>query len=171
VAVDHELTATGWIVERVDLAFRLSGKPGPPRAADQARDREVLAEQLADLRKRIGGPVYFGGHSYGGRQGSMLLAEQPDLADGLLLMSYPLHPPGKPDQLRIEHLPSLKVPVLLVSGSKDEFGTVEELTNAVDLIGSKRKRLSIVEGARHDLKSGKSGVAKKIAQEFTEFCG
>lgn len=169
IALDLELTALGWTVERVNLAFRESGKPGPPRAADQVRDREQLAVQLTDLRARTNGLVCLGGHSYGGRQGSMLLAEQPGLADGLLLMGYPLHPPGKPEQLRVEHLPKLVAPVLFVSGTKDEFGTPEDLRAAVAMTASARKELLLIDGARHDLKSGKGGVAGRIAAEFHRF--
>jgi len=93
--------------------------------------------------------VFLGGQSYGGRQASMLLAEE-KLADGLLLLSYPLHAPAKPDQARIQHLPKLNVPTLFVSGARDPFGTIEELEAARNLIPSKTQLL-IVEGAGHDL--------------------
>jgi predicted alpha/beta-hydrolase family hydrolase len=168
VAVDVELTKLGWIVERVDLAFRIAG--GSPRPATSGKDREGLAAGLEALRPRVD-RLFLGGHSYGGRQGAMLLAEKgPGFVEGLLLMGYPLHPPGKPEQLRTAHFPELRTPTMFVSGSKDEFGTVEEMSAALALIPG-RKELVTVEGARHDLKSGKSGVALRIATEFARFVG
>ena len=74
------------------------------------------------LRGRVGGPVVLGGHSYGGRQATMLAAEEPGVAEALLLLSYPLHPPNKPAQLRTAHFPQLRTPALFVSGTKDPFG-------------------------------------------------
>lgn len=168
VAVEAEFAKLGWIVERVNLEFRVSGgRPGFQAEKDQAG----LARDLAALRGKCD-RVFFGGHSYGGRQGSMLLASQPELAEAALLMGYPLHPPGKPEQARTAHFGELRVPAMFVSGTKDEFGTVAELEAAVALIGGgARTRLVTVEGARHDLKGGKAGVADRIAREFVEFVG
>ena len=98
----------------------------------------------------------------------MLLAERPKLADGLLLLAYPLHPPGKPAQLRTAHFPELRVPVLFVSGGKDEFGSEEELRLAMQAIPSRRKTLRIFLGLRHDLGGGRKGVAGLIAAAFQE---
>ncbi|ERB50563.1 hypothetical protein N806_05065 [Rhodococcus sp. P27] len=98
----------------------------------------------------VPGPVLLGGHSYGGRQASMLAAENPGLVDGLVLLSYPLHPPKKPEKLRTEHLPDLNTPTVVVHGSKDEFATTEEIQAALDLVPA-ATRLVEFEGARHDL--------------------
>jgi len=97
--------------------------------------------------------VYLGGHSYGGRQASMLAAESPGLVEALLLLSYPLHPPKKPEQLRTAHFPQLHTPALFVSGTKDEFATVDELKSALALIPAQTE-LQIIEGAGHDLMKG-----------------
>ena len=80
----------------------------------------------------------------------MLSAEEPDLVAGLLLLSYPLHPPRKPEQLRTQHLPDLRTASLFVHGTRDPFGTVEEMEAALQLIPA-RKELMAVEGAGHDL--------------------
>jgi len=80
----------------------------------------------------------------------MLCAAEPDLVSGLLLLSYPLHPPRKPEQLRIQHLPNLRTPSLFVHGTRDPFGTVEEITKALQLIPAKTELMK-VEGAGHDL--------------------
>jgi uncharacterized protein len=80
----------------------------------------------------------------------MLCAEEPELVFGLLLLSYPLHPPRKPEQLRVQHLPNLRTTSLFVQGTRDPFGSVEEITEAIKLISAKVE-LMTVEGAGHDL--------------------
>jgi hypothetical protein len=102
------------------------------------------------MRKRVAGRIFLGGHSYGGRQATMLCAADPGLVSGLLLLSYPLHPPRKPEQLRTQHFPQLRNPNLFVHGTRDAFGSIEELTRALQLIPAKTE-LMTVEGAGHDL--------------------
>ena len=106
--------------------------------------------------------IYLGGHSYGGRQSSMLCAEHSEdeleLVAGLLLLSYPLHPPRKPEQQRTQHLPNLRTNTLFVHGTRDPFGTIAELEQALKMIPAKTKLLT-VEGAGHDL--GFKGKAKR----------
>ncbi len=80
----------------------------------------------------------------------MLCAEKPDLVAGLLLFSYPLHPPRKPAQLRVQHLPQLQVPALFVHGTRDPFGSIEEMESALKMIPA-RTELIKVDGAGHDL--------------------
>jgi predicted alpha/beta-hydrolase family hydrolase len=150
-------------VVRYDLPFRQQRK-GPPRPGDAARDRSGLQQQMIILRAQSAGPVYMGGASYGGRQASMLAAEQPGIADGLLLLSYPLHAPGKPEQPRTAHLPKIDVPVLFVHGTRDPFGSIDEIESARKLIPA-RTQLVLVEGAGHDLK----GAAAIVAAAFREF--
>jgi predicted alpha/beta-hydrolase family hydrolase len=124
------------------------------------------------MKATIPGSVYLAGHSYGGRQSSMLCAEEPDLVPGLLLLSYPLHPPRKPEQQRTQHLPSLRTPTLFVQGTRDPFGSIAELEQALKMIPAKTK-LVAVEGAGHDL--GFKGKMKNdqlptlIFSEFTKF--
>jgi uncharacterized protein len=132
--------------------------------------------------------IYLGGHSYGGRQCSMLCAELAEngpnsIVDngeadalvrlaGLLLLSYPLHPPRKPEQQRTQHLPNLHTPALFVHGTRDPFGSIAELEQALKMIPAKTKLLPI-EAAGHDL--GFKGKAKKeelpslIFSEFAKF--
>jgi predicted alpha/beta-hydrolase family hydrolase len=165
-AIADRLEANGIAAHRFNLPFRASGK-GPPRPADAARDREGIREVARMLRDKHKVPVYLGGHSYGGRQTSMLAAEDPDVAAGLLLMSYPLHPPGKPDQLRTAHLPSLRVPALFVSGTRDTFGTTDELTRHIAAIPA-QTWLESIEGAGHGLASTARipAVADRIVAAF-----
>lgn len=168
-ALAETLAGAGFTVLRCDLPYRKARAYGPPRPADAVRDRLGLANAVGAVKKMSPGQVYLGGHSYGGRQASMLCAEQPELVEGLLLCSYPLHPPGKPDRLRTQHLPGLKLPVLFVHGTRDPFGTIEEVEAARQLIPGKTALLR-VEGAGHDLGfTGKTRRDELPAQIVAEF--
>src|SRR6476646_6320458 len=105
VRLAHAFAENGHLVLRYDLPFRLAGRGGPPPPAGQSRDREGVAAAIAAVRQIASGRVIAGGHSYGGRQTAMLAAERPGAADGLLLLSYPLHPPKKPEQKRTDYFP------------------------------------------------------------------
>jgi len=110
-----------------------------------------VSAAVAEVRKLAPRRVFAGGSSYGGRQTAMIAAERPGLADGLLLLSYPLHPPGKPEQLRTAYFPQWLTPALFVHGTRDPFGTIEELRTAIAAIPA---RVDILEvpSAGHDLK-------------------
>ncbi len=151
VSLSRAFCEAGLLVLRYDLPFRVARASGPPFPAAMARDREGIARAVQALRQRAKGHVFAGGHSYGGRQTAMIAAERPDLADGLLLLSYPLHPPKKPDQPRTGFFPEWRTPALFVHGSRDPFGTLEELRGAMKLIPA-RVDLLAVEGTGHDLK-------------------
>jgi predicted alpha/beta-hydrolase family hydrolase len=110
--------------------------------------------------------VFLGGHSYGGRMASMLLADAPTVADALLLLSYPLHPPKKPEQKRTAHFPSLRTPTVFVHGNKDEFATKQELLEAMDLIPATTELVEINGG--HSL-STKEADVKRMVESFLEF--
>jgi uncharacterized protein len=164
----------GWVVLRCDLPFRQNRAYGPPRAGDAARDREGLRNAVAAVRKMGCERVFLGGHSYGGRQATMLCAEQADLAKGLLLLSYPLHPPRKPEQLRVQHLPELRAPSLFVHGTRDPFGTIEEMESALKLIPAKTRLLQL-ENAGHDLgfkaKAMPDELVAGVVEAFVDFFG
>ena len=150
VALAEAFARAGFAVLRCDLPFRQQRPYGPPRPGDAVRDREGLKHAVAAMKKLFHGRLFLGGQSYGGRQASMLVAEETKLADGVLLLSYPLHPPGHPERLRTQHLPDIKVPVMFVSGTRDPFGTIDEIESARKLIPAKALLL-LVEGAGHDL--------------------
>ena len=95
-----------------------------------------------------GVPLALAGHSYGGRQCSMVAAEDAGIADALLLLSYPLHPPGETRKPRTGHFPELRTPALFVHGTRDPFGSVTEMEAALKLIPAKTK-LEVIEGAPH----------------------
>jgi len=164
--------AAGFTVLRCNLPYRQARPFGPPGPGDAARDRLGLKNAIAKLRGMMSGRIFLGGHSYGGRQSSMLCAEEPDVAAALLLLSYPLHPPRKPDQQRTQHLPDLRTPTLFVHGTRDPFGSIEELQRAIKMIPARTKLLP-VEGAGHDLgfkgKTKKEELPEQIVSEFTAF--
>lgn len=172
VAIDEALSAAGVKVTRINLPFRESRSSGSPRPGDAERDRKGLADAVQRAATESGGRVFLAGHSYGGRQSSMLVAEQPDLVSGLMLCSYPLHPPGKPDQLRTAHLPNLKVPTLFVHGTRDPFGSIDELRAAIALIPGRTELLQI-DRSGHELAAKRAtalaDVSGRIAAKFLEF--
>jgi hypothetical protein len=157
VALAEAFTDAGFTVLRCDLPFRQHRAFGPPRPSDAERDREGLKNAVGEMRKLVTGRIFLGGQSYGGRQATMLCAAEPKLADGLLLTSYPLHPPGKPQQLRVQHFHELRTPALFVEGTRDPFGSIEEVETALKLIPAKTRMLT-VDGVGHDL--GFSGKKK-----------
>lgn len=165
--------AAGFTVLRCDLPYRQSRSFGPPGPGEAARDRAGLKNALAAMN-RFSARLFLGGHSYGGRQSSMLAAERRDLATALLLLSYPLHPPRKPDQQRTQHLPDLRTPALFVSGTRDPFGSIAELTQALKIIPAKTNLLAI-EGAGHDLgfkgKSKHETLLQTVLAAFNDFLG
>jgi predicted alpha/beta-hydrolase family hydrolase len=169
-AVANAFADAGYFVLRCDLPFRQSRPHGPPFPAMAARDREGLRRAVEVLRPKTTGRVFLGGHSYGGRQATMLAAEQPQLAAGLLLLSYPLHPPRKPAELRTAHFPQLNTPALFVHGSRDPFGSQQELKAALALVPAQKMLLEL-EGAGHDLlgKKANDDLPLKIVQAFQEF--
>ncbi len=150
-----------WVL-RCDLPFRQRRPKGPPSPSTAAADRAGLRSAVEAMREVVAGPVFLGGQSYGGRQATMLAADEPDLAAGLLLFSYPLHPPGKPDRLRTEHFPRLQAPAVFVQGAADPFGSITELRSAISLIPA-ATRLIPIEGAGHDLKRGRFDLTPVVA--------
>jgi uncharacterized protein len=166
------LAEHGFTVLCFDLPFRQARPHGPPSPATANRDRDGLRRAVELMKQKVTGRTFLGGHSYGGRQATILLSEEPHLADGLLLLSYPLHPPRKPEQLRISHFPKISTPAFFVHGTHDPFGSIEEINSALKLLTGPHQ-LYEVAGAGHDLlpKTGGRELIKEIAQEFVKFQG
>jgi predicted alpha/beta-hydrolase family hydrolase len=151
VALAGAFADAGFLVLRYDLPFRYAAAKGPLNAAAQARDREGVLRAVDEVRKLAKGKIIAGGHSYGGRQTATAAADHPEMATGLLLLSYPLHPPDKPQQVRTDFFSRLRTPALFVHGSRDPFGSLEELRAALQLIPAKTDVLEVSGG--HDLKA------------------
>lgn len=162
VAVDEAVSALGLAVERMDFPYRLAGRSRPDTAAVL---EEAVRARVGLFAERIGagrGQLLLGGRSMGGRICSQVVAAGLP-ASGLLLISYPLHPPGRPDKLRTEHLPGLDVPCLFVSGTRDAFGTPAELEAATATIPGAVTHVWI-EGGDHGLRRKDAAVAEAVAE-------
>ncbi|MDG2111902.1 MAG: dienelactone hydrolase [Actinomycetota bacterium] len=138
-------------VRRHDFAYRRAGKKAPPRAPKLIAE---LIEDLPSIAAAMGVDprhMLIGGRSMGGRVCSMAVAEGLEVA-GLVLLSYPLHPPGKPDTLRVDHFADIGVPCLFVSGDNDPFGSPEEFGAHLPTIRGEVTSL-FLDGGRHDPKN------------------
>ncbi|MDT5181058.1 MAG: uncharacterized protein QOJ95_5256 [Mycobacterium sp.] len=140
----------GFLAVRYDLPYRRRRPKGPPSGSVTA-DQAGIVEAVELARTLTDGPVLAGGHSYGGRMTSMAVAD--GLAvDVLTLFSYPLHPPGRPERARTEHLPRITVPTVFTHGTSDPFGTIDELRAAAALVAAPTEVVEVT-GGRHDLGS------------------
>lgn len=148
-------------VARMDFPYRKAGRRAPDRAPvllDAVRQESAELVESSGIRPER---LALGGRSMGGRMCSMAVADGLP-ASALVLLSYPLHPPGKPDNLRIEHLPKLELPVLVVSGTKDPFGSPDELQHHLAAIPGPVTYVW-VEGAGHEWKGRDDEVATVVA--------
>lgn len=146
-----EWARRGYLAVRYNLPYRRRRPKGPP-SNSAASDQAGIAEAIAWARAQGHGPVIAGGHSYGGRMTSMVAAAHSAAPDVLTLFSYPLHPPGKPERARTEHLPAITVPTVFTHGTADPFGTIDEIRAAAALVSGPTQIVE-VSGARHDLGS------------------
>jgi predicted alpha/beta-hydrolase family hydrolase len=163
VAIEERLVDAGHRVVRADFAYRLAGRKAPDRAPVLlSAVRQQIARLPADA------PLVLGGRSMGGRMCSMVAAgadgaPPPASLCGLVLISYPLHPPGKPDRLRVEHLPAITVPTLFISGTNDTFGTPDELTTwSATMPAEANPAHLMLERKGHDLKGADHTIAGAV---------
>jgi predicted alpha/beta-hydrolase family hydrolase len=163
VAIDERLSRVpGFVVERMDFPYRLAGRRAPDRPPVLIAAIEEAAAALVKRARAKPDRLVLGGRSMGGRMCSMAVADGL-AARALVLVSYPLHPPGKPDRLRTEHFPRLDVPCLFVSGTRDAFGTPEDLTAATAAIAGPVTHVWI-EGGDHGLRRKDDAVADAVAE-------
>ena len=172
VALAVAFSFGGFTVLRCDLPFRQLRPKGRPLGTFAARDQAGLKRAVELVKGRISKRVYLGGHAYGGHQASLLAASESSLVSGLLLLSYPLHPPQQPTQLRTFHFPSLRTPALFVQASRDPFGTPQEVGEALAMLTT-RAKLLVVKNARQDLltESNRSSLPLMVVNEFRDFFG
>lgn len=158
-------------VQRADFPYRAAGRRAPDRAPvlldAVRREAHALATRLGTTTGRL----VLGGRSMGGRMCSMAVAGGAAIGDalpaaGLILICYPLHPPGKPDTLRTEHLPRLQVPCLFISGTRDAFGTPDELQQWTATILGRVTHVWI-DGKGHDLKGSDAVIAAAVVDWMT----
>jgi predicted alpha/beta-hydrolase family hydrolase len=162
VEIDDRM-GTSAHTERIDFKYRRDGRRAPDRAPKLMAS---IREDLARFSRRRG-PIVMGGRSMGGRMTTMVAADvdgggRVDRLAGLVLVCYPLHPPKKPEKLRVEHLVNIDVPCLFISGTKDPFGTREEMERWTATIPAPVEHVWI-EGKRHDLKGADAQIAEATA--------
>jgi uncharacterized protein len=170
IGLAQAFAAAGVNVLRCDLPFRQKRPHGPPSPASAPQDQAGLRRAVMIMQPLFGGRMFLGGQSYGGRQASMLAAAEASLVQALLLLSYPLHPPGRPTQMRTAHLPSLRTPTLFIHGTQDPFGSIEEMEAALRLVTAS-SRLVPIEGAGHSLTAGrgKDAPVDTVVEAFLRF--
>lgn len=167
--VCDEWAQRGWLAVRYNLPYRRRRPTGPPSGSATA-DRAGIVEAITLCRRLADGPLIAGGHSYGGRQTSMVVAAGDAAVDVLTLFSYPVHPPGKPERPRTEHLPDITVPTVFTHGTSDPFGTPDELRAAAALITGTTAVVEIA-SARHDLRSKTLNVAALAVDAALQLLG
>lgn len=151
-------------VARVDFPYRKAGKSFPDKTPVLV---QCVRDEVRAFASRLGvetSRVVIGGRSMGGRMCSMAVADRDEPLEvaGLVLISYPLHPPKKPDQLRTAHLGGVNVPTVCVSGTRDDFGSPAELTVAFEVVPG-RVQWHWVDNGRHELKGADDDVARSVA--------
>lgn len=165
VALCDAIAGRGHLVVRANLPYREAGRGSPPRADRAVAGFVGLAESVRTLAPRT--PWVHGGKSYGGRVASLAVAMADLPTAGLVFYGYPLHPPGKPDKLRVDHWPNIKVPCLFLQGDRDQFSDEELLEENLRKL-PRRARVHVVRGGDHSLKVvGKhapDGVARSAAE-------
>ncbi len=169
VAIDTALTATGVTVARMDFPYRRAGRRNPDRPP-------VLLQAVLDAARALVAAagcapeqIALGGRSMGGRIGSLAVADGLPAA-ALILISYPLHPPGRPDKPRTDHFPHLSVPCLFVSGTRDTFATPAELAAATAAIPGPVTH-HWLEGKDHGLRGCDAAVVEVVVAFVTDVTG
>jgi len=165
VAIDQVLTPLGVVVRRMDFPYRRAGRKAPDKAPVLVQAVVEEAEAVAAEAGCAAAEVAVGGRSMGGRMCSLAVAEGLPAA-ALVLVSYPLHPPGRRDKMRTEHFPTLSLPCLFVSGTRDAFGTPEELTAATAAIPGPVTH-EWLDGRDHGLRGCDARVAAVVASWVT----
>ncbi|MEY3656175.1 MAG: hypothetical protein RL114_533 [Actinomycetota bacterium] len=155
-------------VARIDFPYRKAGKSFPDKAPVLVQCVKDEVRAFADFLGVNTNDLVIGGRSMGGRMCSMAVADETDplFVAGLVLVSYPLHPPKKPDKLRVEHLPKLRTRTLCISGTRDDFGSPDELATAFAVVPAE-VQWQWVENARHELARKDDVVAELAAQWIT----
>lgn len=160
VSIDDAVSATGVRVARIDFPYRLAGRRAPDRPPVLLATVVDAAQTLAATLRVAPRRIALGGRSMGGRMCSMAVADGLRAA-ALVLVSYPLHPPGRPDRLRTEHFAALEVPCLFLSGTRDAFGSPAELEAATATIPGPVTHVWL-EGGDHGLRGKDAQVAATV---------
>ena len=163
VAIEHAVSPLPTL--RVDFPYRLAGKKFPDKSPVLVACVKDSVRAFAKQLQCSTDQLVIGGRSMGGRMCTMAASDEVDPLKvlGVACIGYPLHPPKKPDQLRTAHFGNLQSPLLFISGTRDEFGTPEELTTAWKLLPN-NPTVQMIEKGRHELRGADAQVADLVAQ-------
>ena len=168
VEAANAFAARGIAVATFDFPYMAQGRSAPDKPAVlEAHWREVIEEARQGFGGQAGLPLFIGGKSMGGRIASQVAAQQVAGISGLVYLGYPLHPPGRPEQRRDRHLPDIKEPMLFVQGTRDQFGTADEIRALLPALNP-RATLFEVEDGDHSFKVRVKVTGKKEAAVLTE---
>jgi len=167
VEAGRQLSARAIVVATFDFPYIAAGRKSPDKAPVlEEAWRAAIAEARADEVFRSL-PLFIGGKSMGGRIASHVAAQGVEGVSGLVFLGYPLHPPGRPQQRRDAHLPSIAQPMLFVQGSRDEFGTAGEIRELLPRLNPHAQLFEVADGD-HSFKVRVKITGKKQAAVFTE---
>ena len=153
------LAARGIVMATFDFPYITAGRRVPDRAPVL---EQAWREAIGQARQEIAGvPLFIGGKSMGGRISSHVAAQGIEGLSGLIFLGYPLHPPGKPEQRRDAHLPAVREPMLFLQGTRDAFGTADEIRQLLPKL--QRATLHEVAGGDHSFKVSGRGAPKPDA--------
>jgi len=154
----------GALVVRARFPYRVAGKRAPDRMPLLLASARESIDAAAALPNAAGRKLALGGRSMGGRVASLLVSDGLP-ADGLVFLSYPLHPAGKPDKLRDAHLPAIRCPMLFVQGDRDTLCDLALLRPVLKKLG-KRAELSVFAGADHGMRKAPADEIARVATTF-----
>ena len=167
VEAGRQLSSRGITVATFDFPYITAGRKSPDKAPVlEAAWRATIVEARAhDALRAL--PLFIGGKSMGGRIASHVGAQGVDDVSGLVFLGYPLHPPGRPQQRRDAHLPAITLPMLFVQGSRDEFGTADEIRELLPRLNPQAQLFEVADGD-HSFKVRVKITGRKQDAVFTE---
>ena len=169
------LVERGADVVTFNFLYTEQGRKIPDPAPRLEGCYRAVIEAALKHKKLSGNRLVIGGKSMGGRIASQVAALNGERIDGLVFLGYPLHPPGRPEKLRSEHLPKIKAPMLFVQGARDAFGTKEEIAATIKKLRLPAT-LHAVEGGDHSLKvpkkmgASQDDVYKQVMDQIVAWC-
>jgi predicted alpha/beta-hydrolase family hydrolase len=160
VRAGQELSGRGVTVATFDFPYITAGRSAPDKPAVLEAHWRTILDEVRGRREFQGAPLFIGGKSMGGRIASQVAAAGVDGIAGLVFFGYPLHPPGRPLQRRDAHLPDIRIPMLFIQGTRDEFGTSAEIRELLPRLDTRAQIVEIADGD-HSFKTRMKATGRK----------
>ena len=177
VDASRAMASRGITTATFDFPYMAAGRSVPDKAPVLEQSWRDAIEAARALDAFVGLPLFIGGKSMGGRIASHVAAQHIDGIAGLIFLGYPLHPPGRPEQRRDAHLPDIREPMLFVQGSRDQFGTAEDIRALLPRLKARAELFEVADGD-HSFKvrvkiTGRTqdAVFEEIFDEMARFAG